>query len=56
MRIVTTPEIDRLVDMQTPYVFFDKTKGEVRLREDAPIEVDDARKRFLAWMKAQRGE
>lgn len=54
MRVATPPEIDKLVEMQAPYVYYDHKLEEVVLRNDAPPEVQEARRRFLAWMEAQR--
>ncbi len=51
MRVIIPPEIKALFKIQEPYVYFDGRY--FRLRDDAPPEAVEARKKAQEWFRAQ---
>lgn len=51
MRIIVPPEIKELIEKQSPYLRYEGKTGYV-LREDAPPDVVEARKKAQEWFRA----
>ena len=51
MRVVVPERIQKLAELQMPYVYYNQEHQVVELRPDAPLEVVQARKEYLEWWK-----
>ena len=51
MRIIFPKEIDELSDLISPYMIYDKDKGEMVLMDDAPVEIVEAKRKYHKWLE-----